>query len=164
MNNQEKKVVFFLICFVVIVSVLFIFIDTIYKHVTSFSKGVVHWHAGVKITICGEDYDFAPPKKWYLNKVGNHLLHHHDDMRIHVEGIVENKEDVFLGEFFDTIGVEFTDHSVAGIKNGNICPNTRRPGSLKMFVNGQRNYDFRNYLISPYFTLEEEDKIELIFD
>lgn len=163
MRNREKKVIFVVICFLVAVLVLGIFGNTIYRHVTSWSKGIVHWHASVKIKICGQEAKFPSPKKWYENKVGTADLHHHDDMRVHVEGIAMTPEDASLGKFFDVISIEFTDHSIWGWRNGDVCPNDK-PGTLKMFVNGKPNYEFRNYVINPYFTLKEEDKIELIFD
>ncbi len=163
MRNREKKVIFSIIVFVVVVLVLGIFVSTVYRHIFSWSKGIVHWHAGLKINICGGEARLPSPEKWYENKLGTVDLHHHDDMRIHIEGIVMKREDASLGRFFDVVGIEFTDHSIWGWRNGDVCPDGSS-GSLKMFVNGRPNYEFRDYVIGPYFTSEDEDKIELIFD
>ena len=83
-------------------------------------------------------------------------------MRIHVEGVVNTREEATLGYFFNAIKGDFTSNSILGYKNGDICPNTNKPGKIRMFVNNVENFEFRNHEISHYAKVPPGDKIKII--
>src|SRR3989344_2941022 len=157
-NNDSSKKIFFLIIVAVIgLGTLYLAFYTIYTNVTSQTRGPVHWHADFEILVCGEKIEL-PVSKGVSNKVGTPLFHHHNDYRIHIEGVVENLSDVDLGAFFETIGGKFTqdslgvpkdDGSMESWRNGDLCPDGH-PGTLKLFVNGRQNADISEYVIAPY--------------
>src|SRR3990172_13378204 len=98
----------------------------------------VHWHALLDIEICGEKQDIRGGKTSGnmadSAMYGPHLLHHHNDNTIHIEGQIMKKEDIALGNFFDGIDVPFDKDKIMDKKNGDLCPDGR-PGVLKMYVN-----------------------------
>ncbi len=98
------------------------------------------------------------------NKVGTAEVHHHGDMRIHVEGVVKDKEEATVGYFFDGINQDFTSTSILGHKNGEICSNTGKPGMVKMFVNDIENSELRDHEIAHYTDVPPGDKIKIVFE
>jgi len=126
----------------------------------------VHWHATFELEICGERMDL-PCKKVGSGQVhgksfcGMVLMHHHDDNTMHIEGLIQNKEDIFLGNFFDEIGVPFAKDRILEYRNGDECPDGR-PGVLKMYVNDQPRDDFREFV--PFATGDARKQvIRLVF-
>lgn len=107
--------------------------------------GDVHKHADFKVYIHGEAIDFAQQK--YMSeppdKGGNYLnpfFHLHD-----MEGgiIHQHMSGVKIGEFFTSLGMEFTSECFVlddGTRYCNDADNT-----LKMYVNGQRNTQYGEY-------------------
>src|SRR3989344_6693070 len=110
----------------------------------------VHWHALVDISICGEHRDLPRAKAGSQvhgqNYLGVPLMHTHDDNTIHMEGLIQKKEDISLGRFFDVISVPFDKDKLMDVKNGDLCDG--KPGVLNMFVNGQPRTDFRDYILA----------------
>ncbi len=125
----------------------------------------IHWHAAVDITLCGEHKDLprAEGDEIVHGKAfkGIHMLHTHDDNVIHIEGLIEKKEDIALGRFFDVIEVPFDKDKLFDKKNGDLCGD--KPGVLKMYVNEQPRTDFRDYIPSA---VEDARKqvIKLVFE
>lgn len=125
----------------------------------------VHAHALINIYICDQHHDLprtnststAHGKKY----LGLPNLHTHDDNVIHLEGIIQRKEDMTLGKFFDAINVTFDQDRIIQVKNGDLCQG--KPAVLKMYVNNKRTHEFRNYI--P-FNVEEPKKqiISLLFE
>jgi len=164
MNEGSKKLVFYSIVIIVSIITIYLVVNTIYINLTSYSRGLVHWHADLEIIICGEEVKFPESDKFLSNKVGKSEVHHHGDMRMHVEGVVNEKEEATLGYFFDAINQDFTNESILNHKNGELCKNTGKPGRLRMFVNDKENYEFRDYEINHYTDVPPGDKIKLIFN
>ena len=108
----------------------------------------VHWHALVDISICGQHRDLPRANSGELVHDqpyrGIPLMHAHDDNVIHIEGLIQKKEDILLGRFFDAIDVSFDKDRIMDVKNGDLCDG--KPGVLKMFVNDQPRKDFRDYV------------------
>jgi len=115
---------------------------------TTYTDRQVHWHGLVDISICGQHKDLPRSKggsqvhgKSY---VGVPLMHTHDDNTLHIEGLIQKKEDIVLGLFFDVIEVPFDKDRIMDVKNGDLCDG--KPGVLKMYVNDQPRTDFRDYV------------------
>lgn len=109
------------------------------------TKGI-HWHSTLKITINGEEK--ALPSN--IGLVGGHNpMHTHDaDGIIHLEyntAVYEN--DIRLGEFFKLWRKEFSSTQIMDYT-----------GDVKMFVNGEENNEYGNYI------LQDNDVIEIILE
>lgn len=180
LTDWERKAAFLLIAIPAAFATTYVVADTLYLNIYSESGGPVHWHADIRMTVCGEVQKLPHPESLLDNKVGTNTLHHHNEgaeeglngyYRIHVEGVVFSMADVELGEFFRVIGGYLTDDSIgipAGhdrVKtwtNGDLCPDGR-PATLRMTVNGEPNGEFGEYVIAPYTNVPPGDVIELEF-
>src|SRR3989344_2802651 len=111
------------------------------------STGFLHWHPELSIYIKGEKHEI--PANIGLEPVEN-PIHTHDNMGvIHLEiaGPVK-RDDTKLGRFFEVWGKQFNENCIFTFCNSS-------DGSVKMFVNGQPNFDFENYY------MKDGDKIEI---
>ena len=154
-----------------IISTLYLAGTTVYLNQKSWSQGPVHWHADFEIWACGEQIDIVDPEG-FRNLVGESAVHEHGDNRIHIEGVMFEKEDATLGEFFEALGGEFTTETLsaptnhgmmswAGGKetcNGNYA-------DWHTFINGQfvANEAAPDYVISPWQTVPPGDTIKFVF-
>ena len=159
--EQTKKIIFIAIVIITIFFSLFIFISTISTNIKSWTKGPVHWHADLSIEICGKPYRL-PESRGLSNKVGTNLLHTHNDDRIHIEGVVMKKHEATLREFLEKINIPFSSNQLAHMQNGDACPNGI-PGRVYLYVNGEENFEFEEYTITPYTTVPPGDKIKITF-
>ncbi len=148
---KERKKNYLWISITILVLIAFaIGVGWLYTHRTeTYTDREVHWHASVDVTICGEHKDLPcgkeTPGQVHGEKFcGIHEMHHHYDNVIHIEGLIQKKEDIALGRFFDIIGVPFDKDKIMDKKNGDLCDG--KPGKLKMYVNGQPRNDFRDYI------------------
>lgn len=110
----------------------------------------LHWHPTVSIFVHGEEVQV--PQNLGLAGVHN-PIHTHDDMPVvHLEfgGRVE-EDDIKLGRFFDVWGQPFSSEQVLDYKNG-------PEGKVRMFVNGEENFEFENY------RMRDRDQIEIRFE
>ena len=98
------------------------------------------------------------------NLTKSHL--HAEKNKIHWHGLIpvdpkkkefEDKTQLTLGQAMDDLGIPFDKDRLYNFKNGDLGPNGK-PGILKMFINGQPSFEFRDYVRKP------EDHIEVIFD
>ena len=108
-----------------------------------YSKGQVHWHATLKVFVCGEEKLMPAP-------VGEHhlglpLLHTHADRLIHIEGTILNPEEITLGKYMGVIGQNFKDDELLDKKNGDLCND--QPGKVKLLVNGKENDQLTQHVI-----------------
>jgi hypothetical protein len=183
LSNTHKKVFFGLIAVIVLAVTLYAGATTVYLNVISFSQGPVHWHADFEIHICGQKVTNLNQPVFPSNKIGTPTLHHHDDYRIHQEGLVIDQRDISLATFFKVIGGELTqdsitiplnDGSTATYTNGMTCPDGKE-ATLKLAVmNGESagqfipQQDIPGYTLSPYFSTVIEgaqgDLLLLTFD
>jgi hypothetical protein len=104
-HQKFKKPLFISIVIVLVASTLILFSSTIYLNSVSDSGGPVHWHTDMEVWACGNELAFANPTTKWSNKIGTATLHEHNDKRIHLEGVVVNKEyDASLEKFVTVIG------------------------------------------------------------
>ncbi len=165
---KEQKKSYFWIAVTLIVLIAFAGgVWWLYTHKKeTYTDGPVHWHVLLDIRICGEKRDIRGGKTsgnmGDKAMYGPHLLHHHNDNTIHIEGQIIKKEDIALGNFFDGIDIPFDKDKIMDKKNGDLCPDGR-PGVLKMYVNDQPRTDFRDYV--PFAVQDARKQIvKLVFE
>ncbi|MDP3728104.1 MAG: hypothetical protein Q8R18_01485 [bacterium] len=173
-SKKNKKIKFLAIIIPIIFTSLFLIITTIFINLNSESSGPVHWHADYEIWACGEKVNLIDPEG-FSNKVGTNLFHEHNDDRMHIEGVVEDIEEVNIKHFIETIGGEIstsgislrTNEDLVRYENGELCN-----GTLQMFVYKTENKvitqekveDFLNYIPSPYSDVPPGDCIIIEFE
>lgn len=155
-TEAEKKLFFGLIAIPVLVVTLYMAGHTIYTDVNSVTGGPVHWHADYQVWVCGERLDLMDPT-FPSNKIGSPLFHEHNDDRIHVEGTVDQLENIDLGSYFQVIGGQLTqtaltypteDRGIIDVANGDLCDGV--PSELKVYANGQLLESWSDYLYAPH--------------
>jgi len=172
-NERVKKFIFWPMVAVIALSTLFFLGATLYTNFTSLTKGPVHWHADFQIIACGQQIE-PLNASGISNKIGSNLLHEHEDRRIHIEGVVMQKGDVTLKNFFAVQGGTLLERSFAiptneGLSryaNGDQCANGEI-GKWQLFVyrtkesiaRQEKLEDFVNYVPSPHTTVPPGDCI-----
>lgn len=97
-----KTPLFIAIAATIIIPSLLLMGSTVYVNTISESKGPVHWHTDIEFWVCGEEIELRNPTGFLSNKIGTSTYHEHDDKRIHLEGVVIEKEyDASLEKFMD---------------------------------------------------------------
>lgn len=182
-RNQSallKKVLFFALLLSIAAPTLYFVGSTLYINTMSDTKGPVHWHADFQIYACGIPVKLAGPTSKLSNKVGTPVFHHHDDNRIHIEGVV-NKENVELANFFETIGGELTETSfnmptldgARELRNGDLCGTSAGTWQVFVYRHDENNPQvfrqlkvrgYTHYLLSPEQNIPPGDCIIVEFD
>ena len=183
-KTEKAKILLFLgIALPILLATAYSAGSTIYLNLASHTKGPVHWHADYAICDCDSKIDLIRPEG-ISNRVGSTVFHEHNDNRIHVEGVVVDKQEVDLHNFFTTIGGMLskstlylpTDNGFAEIKNGGVCRGKegkiqvflykiKNPDGAKNWVYGQEKLeDFENYVLAPYSNVPPGDCIIIEFD
>ncbi len=183
-KTEKAKILLFLgIALPILFATIYSAGSTIYLNLASYTKGPVHWHADYEIWDCGRKIDLISPEG-ISNRVGSTVFHEHNDNRIHVEGVVIDKAEVDLHNFFTTIGGMLsksvlylpTDNGFAEIKNGGLCSGkeakiqvflykVKNPDDAKnWFFEQQKLEDFENYVLAPYSNVPPGDCIIMEFD
>lgn len=161
--ESQKKIIFGIIVFTAIGSTGYLIGNTIYLNVVSWSNGLIHWHADFEIWLCGQKV-VLPEPTGLTNRIGTATVHHHGDYRIHLEGVIKDREEATLGHFFDVINVPFSNERILNMENGDYCPDGRR-GSVKMFINGELyEGDYSDYVIAPFVDVPPGDLIKIVFE
>jgi hypothetical protein len=97
-----KTPLFIAIAATIVIPSLLLMGSTVYVNTISESKGPVHWHTDIEFWVCGEEIELRNPTGFLSNKIGTSTYHEHDDKRIHLEGVVIEKEyDASLEKFMD---------------------------------------------------------------
>lgn len=114
------------------------------------SRNGLHSHARLDIEIMGDQVDI--PINVGIGVTEKPIHTHTERNRLHLEfsGQVR-KSDIQLSKFFEIWGKRFNEECIFDRCNGS-------QGQLKMFVNGERNYEYGNYL------MQDGDNIELVFE
>ena len=100
-----KKPLFIAIILAIVAPSLLMTGSTIYINTIADSKGPVHWHTDIEFWVCGQEVELRDPYEFLSNKVGTSTYHEHDDKRIHLEGVVIDKEyDASLEKFMKVTG------------------------------------------------------------
>lgn len=182
LSEKTKKVLFAITAASVAAVTLYIAGSTVFLNLVSESQGPVHWHADFEIWVCGEKITSLASPVFPSNKVGSETQHHHDDYRMHVEGVVVKKEDVSLGKFFEAIGGELTKESITiplndgtkvTYKNGMKCPDGKE-GIIRLLVMNSTTAGklvekpgLDEYVLSPHFSTvvegAEGDLLMIVF-
>ena len=168
MNDIIKRAVYILLVIVVSLVTIYLIAATLHLNTISETKGPVHWHADFEIWACGKEIKIAEPKG-LSNKQGTELVHSHNDNRIHVEGVLLDKEEASLGAFFHAVSGDISsdgflvpaNDGLAFYRNGFEC--NGQPGRLYVFVNGKLIGSPSNYVISPYEKVPPGDRIKIVF-
>ena len=119
-----------------------------------YSGGSIHWHATIKVFVCGEEYQLPAPQGGH--HLGLPLLHTHEDRLIHIEGTIWKPEEITLGKYMEVIGENFKDDELIDKKNGDACDG--QPGKVKLMANGKEDSMLSQYVI------KDGDKYELRFE
>ena len=97
-----KTPLFVAIAATIILPSLLLMGSTVYVNTISESGGPVHWHTDIEFWVCGEEIELRNPTGFLSNKIGTSTYHEHDDKRIHLEGVVIEKDyDASLEKFMD---------------------------------------------------------------
>ena len=155
-RRRKKNKNFFLISAALIAGAVIISISLFLANRPPSSESVIiseqgiHWHAELSITILGQKQ--VIPDNVGIGTTEQPIHTHEENNVIHLEfaGLVE-KDDIRLGRFFEVWGRQFNQNCIFTNCNGD-------EGTVKMFVNGVRNYAFENYV------MRDEDKIAIIFE
>ncbi|HZX12002.1 MAG TPA: hypothetical protein VFE88_00900 [Candidatus Nanoarchaeia archaeon] len=99
--------------------------------------GPIHWHPHLIIKINGQEQ--VIPANIGLGQVHAPTHTHAPDGIIHLENNKPTTKTLKLGYFFDVWGKTFSNEC--------ILDHCTDKGTLKMFVNGNENLDFENYLL-----------------
>jgi len=114
------------------------------------SRRGIHWHPNLSITIKGEPVTI--PANIGLGAVHSDTHTHKENDQIHLEMSRPVREsDTRLGVFFDVWGKEFNSQCILDSCSG-------EEGTVKMFVNGQENFEFENY------HMKDGDEIEIRYE
>lgn len=178
LSEKSKKIIFVAVSLPVVLVTIYMAGSTVYLNLVSESGGPVHWHADFEVWVCGEHVVNLKQAVFPSNKVGSPVFHHHDDFRVHVEGLIIKTRDVDLQQFFRVIGGDFTggslklelsDGSFLEKSNGQICQDGK-PGSWRLFVKNwgtgefEEKTELEHYVIKPYFNVPPGDFFKLVFD
>ncbi len=120
------------------------------KEVIVAEKGI-HLHPNLTIKVLGQYQDI--PADIGISSVAHQPIHTHKSNGIlHIEypALVREK-DLKLGRFFEVWRKQFNKDCIFDKCNG-------PEGQVKMFVNGEENFEFENYL------MQDKDKIEIVFE
>ena len=114
------------------------------------SRNGIHWHPELSIVISGEEQEITVGIG--LGAVHNPIHIHDPDGVIHLEfsGIVR-ENDIRLSQFFRIWKKQFNSECIFDFCNG-------PDGTVKMFINGEENTLFENYI------MQDEDKIEILYE
>lgn len=159
-ENQKlkKNIIKYSIIGVILVVVIYLFfrISSAPK-IEPYTKGPVHWHAELRVFICGEKISVPKELPQGEHHLGLPLLHTHADGLIHIEGQIWKKEDITLGAYMNAINVPFSNDTIMEYKNDGMC-NDGKSNKIKMLVNGEENLEYRNYVV------KDKDKIEIRYE
>ena len=179
LTSIHKKTLFLAVVISVLFSTIYLSASTVYINLISESGGPVHWHADFEFWVCGEKILLMEPHG-LDNKVGSATLHHHNEgvelngtYRMHVEGVLIKLDEANLEHFFEAIDNPITQDSISLLlhdgsqkkwTNGDSCPNTGKPGKLKVLVNEKEIEDFTDYIINPFSNVPPGDFIKIVFE
>jgi hypothetical protein len=117
MKNKKheylKTPLFIAIAATIVLPSLLLMGSTVYVNTISESGGPVHWHTDFEFWVCGEEIELRNPTGFLSNKIGTSTYHEHDDKRIHLEGVVIEKEyDASFEKFMDVTDGDITTTSL----------------------------------------------------
>lgn len=155
LRKTGKKIAFALFAIISVAVTGYLVITTVQLNTISETGGPVHWHADFEVWACGERLELLE-SEGLANKIGTEAFHHHNDNRIHVEGVIVRKSDASLGKFFEAISGELAadamtvplrDGEKRTWRNGDLC--NGKPGKVQVFVYKVNNpYQTKKWVFS----------------
>lgn len=110
---KVKLPLFLLIAATILVPTATLFASTIYLNVSSDSGGPIHWHTDVEFWVCDQEMELRNPSGFLSNKIGSPTFHEHNDKRLHLEGVVIDKEyDASLEKFMLLTGGKISSNEL----------------------------------------------------
>lgn len=192
MGKRRRKIaaprLFGLMVGVISIVTVYLIGSTVYLNNISYTKGPVHWHADFEIWACGEPIlshnsgdevdKLLDPQGFLSNKVGSPTIHEHNDRRMHIEGVLLEKHEGSLGNFFVQLGGDLhsdlfsmpTSDGNLTFRNGEKCGS--QPAEVQVFVFNIQDKkvvqtkldDPENYVISPSGAVPPGDCVIIEFD
>lgn len=151
-NKHLKKPLFLAIAATIILPSLLLMGSTVYVNTISDSKGPVHWHTDVEFWVCGQEIELRKPYEFLSNKIGTATYHEHDDKRIHLEGVVIDKdEDASLRKFMAVTGGAITNDTL-------VIPTNEE--FIEDDIDGDKPYRSRT-MIEQYKQQDDENRTVL---
>lgn len=172
-----KYLLFGGVVLVVVSNTIYLVASTVYLNRSSQTSGPIHWHADFEIWHCGQEVNIKDPEG-FSNKIGEAVIHEHNDNRMHFEGVLLDLHDASLSHFFKQLGGDMdnqhlsvpTNEGMLNLQDGDVCPNEEQV-SMQVFVyktkNGryfqQKITDPQNYTISQYSNVPPGDCVIVEF-
>ncbi len=126
--------------------------STIYLNTISDSGGPVHWHTDIEFWVCDQEIELRDPTGFLSNKIGTSTFHEHNDKRIHLEGVVIEKDyDASLEKFLAVTGGEITDSKLVIPTEDSIFEND---------VDGDKNTGDQD-LVKSFLTRDADQRATL---
>ncbi len=123
-HAHYKKPLFIAIAATIVMPSLLLIGSTVYINTVAESKGPVHWHTDLEFWACGQEVELRDPYTFLSNKIGTATYHEHDDKRVHLEGVVIDKDhDASLGKFMEVIEGGINNTSITIPTNENLVEN-----------------------------------------
>ena len=145
-SKKIKNYIITTVVLVILIALIYIYIIKPINDFKPYTSGSIHWHANFEVDLCGVKQDFTKGYDLEHDGIGSLILHTHDDGIIHIEAQVPKKEDLELGNFFDNIKIPFSSTQIMDKKNGDLCSSSKA-GRVSMYVNGEKNTEFRNFIL-----------------
>lgn len=151
---KTKWVLFLLMMIPALATTAFLSVSTMLVNAASESGGPVHWHAAIQVYACGRELNLIDPTG-LTNRIGTPLLHEHNDKQMHVEGVVLQRSDISLVNFFDVISGYWnsralfvpTNNGPVHLENGDLCSDGS-VAELQAFVYHAENGVARQYKLT----------------
>ncbi len=120
-----------------------------------------HMHSSIKFDLCGKNI-LLPLEKGPLEGPHTHkernYIHFHERLPYDpVSGKLLETTPLQLGTFMNVMDIRFSDQCVGQYCNGDPCPDGK-PGTVRMFVNGEPNTEFGQYV------WKDDDEILITFN
>lgn len=178
-SEMVKRLLFWSLTVVILSTTVALSYFTVSLNLKSWSGGPIHWHADFEVWACGQELNLRDPKG-LSNKIGTPSRHEHNDNRLHYEGVVVERKDAYLGNFFNAFGGRLDDHhlempvneGMAQYETGQMCGNGAE-GVVQTFVykvNSDNTFsqtkvsDPQNYLMTQASAVPDGDCIIVEFD
>ncbi len=120
-----------------------------------------HIHADIHIDLCGErvllPLEHGPLEGPHTHKERNYIHFHERLPYDPTTGQILDTLPLELGTFMNEMDIMFNDRCISKYCNGNPCPDGK-PGTVRMFVNGQPNTEFDQYI------WKDKDEIQITFN
>lgn len=176
-NEALKYILFIGFILVILANSIYLVGSTLYLNRVSETGGPIHWHADFEIWRCNEKISLKDPEG-FSNKIGEAVVHEHNDDRMHFEGVILDKHNASVGHFFESLGGSMNeDHLTIPTNSGDVTLQTGhscngKTAMLQVFLYKAKDKVFTqrklenplNYVISPHSSVPPGDCIIIELD